>query len=631
MSTPVIVVPTTFDMWTAARAARSCGHPPPQRLVEPLRFFRGDTAQVPFQVVNALNGGPLNVSGWTFWLTAKYAVPNPDARAPVAIDNIAGGRGGVTVLDAPTGMVVGVIPALATRGFADGPTALEYDVQGQDGSGVVTTLQRGVMVFEPDVTRAVAPEPYTPPPCPTPYQPPCPPAPPRFRPISQVTWWVDPVGGNDLADGLTSRTPIKTWTSKPDGTPGCYVSRTGPDPFINQPVNYYLMGDLPVTDQMSLLGVMGPGGQVLVHGVPGVKRTGTLGTVMQRDPSTNTRDQLTDANGAVDWTGDVGLLVEVQASTVRSFEGQSVSGPTRGWIAKAELGPNLADMSVMCSSAYTPFTPYQGPLPGPFEAGDSYSVLVLPKVYNLVVDPRLGLNNVSGPNFAELVDFQGSSTAGFQVMSAIQDWAFSDCNTNFLFAQGGYFWDCQFTSGFVWEMQVTTTFGLVPAGGFCLSDGGVLFTYGLMLQGPGTQISCDGAGGNGELAWIQNHHQSYGLGIYDCDTPLILGAGSMLGCEASLYGTGITTCVINLAQGGAVYDADAYTIGRPYCVATGAPSDIIINNQTSLPAMDPTTYALTGLRALTFANLFRTVVAGGFEGVAFDPRSPGTRYEFAHP
>src|ERR1035437_4939180 len=158
--------------------------------------------------------------------------------------------------------------------------------------------------------------------------------------------------------------------------------------------------------------------------------------------------------------------------------------------------------------------------------------------------------------------------------------------------------------------------------GSFISGTGVWTEYGMMLQGPGTMIYTNGAVGSGNAMVIQNHHGAYGLGIYDCDTPIVIGSSAILSNESNIYGDGITTCVINIVQGGCVVDNNTYVANRPTCVATGAPSDFIINNQTSLPAMDPVTYALTAPIALTFANMHLTVLAGGFEGRVFDPRSP---------
>ena len=91
--------------------------------------------------------------------------------------------------------------------------------------------------------------------------------------------------------------------------------------------------------------------------------------------------------------------------------------------------------------------------------------------------------------------------------------------------------------------------------------------------------------------------------------------------------------VILESDGGSGNATCIYTtpVTGPATSAVRAPSDIIINDQPSLPAMDPTTYAISSPRTLTWEHILATVASGGFEGVAFDPRSPGTRVEYAHP
>src|ERR1035437_2792835 len=152
--------------------------------------------------------------------------------------------------------------------------------------------------------------------------------------LTQNTWYFDFVNGNDSNDGLTISTPIKTWTTKPDGTIGEYVRRTGVNLIINQTINYYVKNDMPITDVMSFSGIPGPNFQILVHGQTTILHTGTLSNVTHRDPANNVRDELFD--GTQDWTPYVGMMVEVQTSTTLTDEGQTVSGPTRGWVAKAE-------------------------------------------------------------------------------------------------------------------------------------------------------------------------------------------------------------------------------------------------------------------------------------------------------
>src|ERR1700722_9527356 len=71
------------------------------------RMYRNNTGLFAFQVINEATEGAIDVTGWTFRLTAKYAIPNPDAQAAFQLDNKT--LGGVT-LPAPTlGQVLGTL------------------------------------------------------------------------------------------------------------------------------------------------------------------------------------------------------------------------------------------------------------------------------------------------------------------------------------------------------------------------------------------------------------------------------------------------------------------------------------------------------------------------------------------
>ena len=141
MGLPLIVVPTT----TAPKGPRP-----------PLELVRGDTWRYPFQIVDANTKAVLDVTGWSFWFTAKWAVPNPDAQAAIAQDcNVEGGNGGI-VLVAPTqGQGIVTVLPIVTRQFADGPECMEYDIQAMDLSSIITTVERGQQIVFPDITRAI--------------------------------------------------------------------------------------------------------------------------------------------------------------------------------------------------------------------------------------------------------------------------------------------------------------------------------------------------------------------------------------------------------------------------------------------------------------------------------------------
>jgi hypothetical protein len=154
MAAPVIVVPATLAFAELRDHDPRHPRPGPRRLHH--EVFRGDTIQLPFQVVNRATRGPLDVTNWTMWFTAKYAVPNPDAQAALAQDNIVdGGLGGIVFTDPTTGQGVVTCQPIATRGYPDGPVHLEYDMQVQDAEGVITTVELGGMTVLPDVTESI--------------------------------------------------------------------------------------------------------------------------------------------------------------------------------------------------------------------------------------------------------------------------------------------------------------------------------------------------------------------------------------------------------------------------------------------------------------------------------------------
>lgn len=140
MGFPALVVPTT----TRPKDA------------EPIELVRGDTWRYPFQVVDRETNAAIDVTGWTFWFTAKYSVVEPDAQAGIAQDNIMGGKGGVVLLSPTQGQCLVTVQPIVTRAFPDGPVRMVYDIQSMDPGGVVITIERGEQVVLPDVTRAIS-------------------------------------------------------------------------------------------------------------------------------------------------------------------------------------------------------------------------------------------------------------------------------------------------------------------------------------------------------------------------------------------------------------------------------------------------------------------------------------------
>jgi hypothetical protein len=149
MSTFPPVVPTTVEMQEALRRDGDDAKGPLRR------FYRGDTLLFPFVVVDRASGAVVDVTGWTFRLTAKFALANPDRQAAFEADNAAGGSGGLTLPDSTKGQVLATIAPAVTQCWADGPERVIYDLQATDGAGVITTVEMGEAVVLADVTRTI--------------------------------------------------------------------------------------------------------------------------------------------------------------------------------------------------------------------------------------------------------------------------------------------------------------------------------------------------------------------------------------------------------------------------------------------------------------------------------------------
>ena len=563
----------------------------------------GSTATLPIVVTDS-TGAAVDLTGGSLTLTARDQTLAPILQTAATLTSPIGGLAQFDIS--------------ASQWAAIQQGAYTYDVWYQSAAGSwAQVVVPGLFL----VTRRVPDLGFVPPgPTPPPF--------PNAR--TQTTWHWDWVNGNDANDGLTAQTPIKTWACKPDGSVGAYIGRVGTDTLWNFAVDVYIAYNatpMPPTDMLAFFGEPGPNFQVRVHGVPAIKRSGTITAKQDRDPPTNKRDEITDS-GVSDWTSDVLYMLEVQTSATRNFEGNIVSGPTRAIVAKALTGPVRAGMSVLQSKNFTPANSL-ATYPGPFPVGATYTILKLPTVDTLYLDPRLSVGTVNRANqsYMELLNFSPTTAD-----PTFGGWQYYDCTMDLMVGDAGEFqptfFNCLSRYATFWTGNIQVWYGLMGPG--CSASGnGTMISFGLMMQGPACQIAAGISQGTGQGMYITNHHNSFGIGVFDCDTPFQISGPAAILHESSVYGTGNTTCIYNLAQGAYVADSTPYTTPRPYCTAAG-PSDIIINGQTALPPIDPVTFAFAGsARPLTFANLHATVANGGFQGRVSDPGSPGTRYEFA--
>jgi len=100
-----------------------------------------------------VQGVPVNISGFRIWFTMKKQIEDADPGV-TQLDNLV--LGGVLLTTPLNGQYQVTIPTLSTRGMQDGIWTLPYDVQVKDGAGIITTVDFGSMIVNPDVTLAIA-------------------------------------------------------------------------------------------------------------------------------------------------------------------------------------------------------------------------------------------------------------------------------------------------------------------------------------------------------------------------------------------------------------------------------------------------------------------------------------------
>lgn len=132
---------------------------------------RGDTFQFQVQIFGSppvgsppcTKGPPQNVAGWFMWCTLKNNYADPDnANIGQATTGTSTPPTQIVYIQPLSGIVQITFSPLVTYALPDTPSRLRYDVQVQDPSGNIFTVEEGDVTVTPDVTRAIAPS-YAPP------------------------------------------------------------------------------------------------------------------------------------------------------------------------------------------------------------------------------------------------------------------------------------------------------------------------------------------------------------------------------------------------------------------------------------------------------------------------------------
>lgn len=117
-----------------------------------LEMFRGDSQKYTFSV--KVNGAapPGGIAGWTFWMTAKTDLNDPDVDAVFQVLNV-----DFTIEDPDLAEVsVVILPTKTVDLPITADTTYLFDVQGKETAGAIHTLAFGTLKVRLDATRAAA-------------------------------------------------------------------------------------------------------------------------------------------------------------------------------------------------------------------------------------------------------------------------------------------------------------------------------------------------------------------------------------------------------------------------------------------------------------------------------------------
>ena len=113
-----------------------------------LEMYAGDT--FPFEVTVENNGSGMNITNYSFRMTAKYDIKDADVDAVFSITS----PGNITITDAANGDILVTVPASATSDLEIGFTYyLQYDIQMYSDPGTIYTVCSGILKVNPTVSR----------------------------------------------------------------------------------------------------------------------------------------------------------------------------------------------------------------------------------------------------------------------------------------------------------------------------------------------------------------------------------------------------------------------------------------------------------------------------------------------
>jgi len=150
--------------------------------------------------------------------------------------------------------------------------------------------------------------------------------------LTQGTWYVDSVSGDDTNSGSSSGEALATWAE--------LVRRVGLEPYFPVSTTIHVLENLPGTDPMVLYPSLAPTARFKISGTfkDTAAYTGSFTSVTTRAAATNTPTSITDTAHGASWATELGHFLRITASATPTKVG------AWAWVAK-DLGGNACRTS----------------------------------------------------------------------------------------------------------------------------------------------------------------------------------------------------------------------------------------------------------------------------------------------
>lgn len=409
-----------------------------------------------------------------------------------------------------------------------------------------------------------------------------------FNSWTVPAWFVDPVSGNDAADGTTSGTPVQHFAE--------IVKRWGtPTPLLRQDTTVTFLSDQPdFSDPVAIsASVVGSTGTFTLRGglTAQAGASGTFTTVTPRNRATATRWTITDSSktGAF-WTPFVGMLVHDTTADA--------------WFCvTADLGGGSAEITEPMQSAVGNPTPAYAAIAN----GDAYQVFAPIKV-NLV---EFAVPTSSGN--APVVEHVWATGPSFGILNAGFSF-FSECRVDTLLSPASSESFLNAANSYLFGVESD---GCTVVGGAIVSELSVIWGAESVIDGdcvvlaPALAVEGTLVVGAGYFANALSVPNLGSLG--GADGTLIVSGGAIYG-TAAFWGP---------AALGAHVGGDVQYTGSAAAAFLNT-GGMTLDGQTTAFSVDLTSGAWTPGVNVTPANL-DTAAPAGFGGIAYGVRGTKIR------